>query len=867
MRFNLNKPESKDCIHFILLCTLSLVLLTPTKSLAALPVQTRYKLEQMGLKIIKSRHDGNCLYDAIGGQTGQSSQALRETLHHFLAHFFQNPNPLVFDLLDNALRRTPIHSSMHDLANFYLDGRLRRNGEWGELMLMPFIVYALNRPIILINLSSTLTDQPHLLIDTDLSFTEINLNSTAHFACTDNAIVLIFADDAYYGVTPSLTQETPDWQRSLIDNLAFLTTPDPASSSSSLPSPLPSNEGVYPDDPSLSDILQANLADRDYDSPFRYRLIRQPCNPCHPDEKSPCFRITIATINTDIEGFPIFYPANYLYYLAHQIATDRRSFGIQCKINALLHSAKPPEIKKRPLELPDIQDRIHQFNSGITATGASDNTGQPVKSFQTLVKKVLLLIKIARAFDDHYVHMPTNKAETGVPKNYLKYLAKASGKYFIVFGNRNVATGAKKHIENKNKSTKDFKQKRKTSDLKVIHSLIPTTPSLSKDNKKNLFFQEELRTSLLKDLTTGLIGLVAYTLTNNEVNDLLSNQHLTVETTRQAEDGKPLEIEMTETQADGKQITFVLIRPYAKENWDVYRKKQKELVRVEVITDSNGRIVTADLDPLFISFKLEKLDLAHHDKLPLPLITNLHAQKLTEQLKQITAPTKAQKASLEALQTGIDDFFIETVFLPHHPVGDTETPSLDREAINKLILLNPQLPTLHVLEKYWQFLEKKWVAVEGISGYLIRIPREHPDMGNVNPRAIELVELMNKALGRPDDNPAVHHNHDAHSPASNEALNYPADIYLPERITTTDENNHLITFNKGVNHIRDQKEMKRLVQALKDNDWYVTLNHALWPELSAIRSRQWKQVARVIEQHLQQHLKWQQEKDKLRKTH
>ena len=477
------------------------------------------------------------------------------------------------------------------------------------------------------------------------------------------------------------------------------------------------------------------------------------------------------------------------------------------------------------------------------------------------MKKVLLLINIVRAFDEYHVHMPANKAETGVPKNYLKNLAKASGKHFIVFGNRHVATGAKKHIENKNKSTKDFKQKRKTSDLKVIHSLIPATPSLSKDNNKCRFFQEELRTSLLNDLTTGLIGLTAYTLTDSEVNDLLSNQHLTAEITQQAEDGTPLELEMTETQENGTQITFVLIRPYAGENWDVYRKKQEELARVQVITDNNGRIMTADLDPLFISFKREKLDLAHHDKLPLPLITDLYARKRIKQLEQTANPSRAQETSLEALQTGIDDFFMETVFLPHPPVEDKKTPALDRAAINKLILLNPQLPTLHVLEKYWPFLEKKWIEVEGISGYLIRIPREHPDMGNVNPRAIELVELMNEALGRPDDNPAVHHNHDAHSLASNEALNYPADIYLPERITTTDENNNFISFNKGVNHIRDQKEMKSLVQALKDNGWFVTLNHALWPELSSIRSRQWQQVARIIEQHLQQRLKWQQEKD------
>ena len=78
--------------------------------------------------------------------------------------------------------------------------------------------------------------------------------------------------------------------------------------------------------------------------------------------------------------------------------------------------------------------------------------------------------------------------------------------------------------------------------------------------------------------------------------------------------------------------------------------------------------------------------------------------------------------------------------------------------------------------------EKKPIEIEGTSGSLVRIPREHPDMGNVNIRTIELVELMNKALGRPDNNPVAHHNHDAHSLASNEALNYPADIYLPERL-------------------------------------------------------------------------------------
>ena len=49
--------------------------------------------------------------------------------------------------------------------------------------------------------------------------------------------------------------------------------------------------------------------------------------------------------------------------------------------------------------------------------------------------------------------------------------------------------------------------------------------------------------------------------------------------------------------------------------------------------------------------------------------------------------------------------------------------------------------------------------------------------------------------------------------------------------------------------------MKHLVQALKDNGWFVTLNHALWPELSSVRSRQCYEATRVVDQHIQMRLK------------
>ena len=849
-----------------------LFLLLTNTSFALLSMQTELKLKRLGFRLTPSAHKGDCLYDAIGGQTGQTSQQLKEELHQCIAAFLQNPNPEVFDQLDSLLRSQAIGASMNELANFYLDGRLRRDGEWGELMLLPFVVYTLNRPIILLNLSTTLRDQPSLFIQTDLTFTEITTGSARYYANTQNAIVLLFSDDAYYGVIPTSPEPALNWQQSLIVNLDYLQN---IASSRLNPIHIGSDQNIPSDNNPLS---TASIPGRDYESPIRQRMVKHPCNPLNPRVETPCFGLAMTTIKSQLDGFYLFHPDEYLRYLTRQLQLYTQNYSVQWRTKMFLNSLKQEGASNKPKKDNTakasglkVKQLIDLFNTPVLlkqSTTKPTTQSSDESKFHKKASVIPLEIPDTKTSDTCPVFWPEKYSISGVPENYQQSLAKAANEQGIMFGNRNVAAGARIHLEKPSTATKNYKIKQKTSDLSALSSLIPTTPSLSKDRKKSEEEQDEVRAGLQAEITNGQLGVFDFSLSEENIKGLVDSCEVTIEAEVTTKDGRYLRALLRDCQTDNSMQSLTLIREDPNEDWCVYWTKDGQLTRVKIVTDRYGRIITADLDPLFIVFKLEDLDLAHQDKLPLPLITPKPTNARIHRLNQIQKTSIAQIKSLNSLTKGMEDFFMATVFVKCRPPS-TESYSAqpDKKHLSELIFLNPQLPTLRVLEQNWNTFQKTWINTqteqgEHLCGYLVNIPREHPDMGNVNPRAIELVKTMNTALGRPANNPAVHHNHDAHSLASKEELNYPADIYTAIKLETSDENGRSIVFPQGVVQIRNNEEAMDFVLACKDNHWFITLNHSLWPGLSAVRSRHWRNTCHVLNQFLANHLLWLQEKDK-----
>lgn len=887
-------------------------------------MEAKQRLQNLGFKLVDSEHTGNCLYDAIAGQTGRTTNDLRTELRQHLTGILQNPNPALSNHLDGALQNPLIHSSLNELAGFYLDGRLSRHGEWGELMLLPLIVHILNRPILLINTGAVQGHTPNFLIQTDLTFIQLTNGETTQHLNISNPVVLIFADDSYYGLQPESSLSTENWQQLLLANLAFIFKNAPPVPVRNLPfDPQNPDENygsgsqiAYNNPGPEKAYLAASLPYRDHEFPLRPRLIRQACDPCAPSPDTPCFNVVLATTRTRIDGFDIFYPKPYRHYLAYQLELYRQTYNMTCRIRRMQPLPKLPlRVHKTSVmsensdisdtstpsrrtstsslnESPESKDQktltVHQLiqqfenlpasqteetSTPTEAAPQSNPKSRPRGKFRQSVDNLRLRLKVARAFDTYRVYTSSTQTATGVPSSYLWRLAKAAGDKRILFGNRNVALGAKRHLEAGEAATKNYRMKNKSSDLNALSSILIATPSLTKDRRKSLEEQDKIRDKLKKDKSSGQIDIIDLTMNDDNLQELITSGDVTQTILMTDENGHPLEVQLHDNSLKDPMTDLTLKRPQHNMDWDVYWTKKDHLTRVQAVTDDQGRMVTADLDPILVSFPLHELDMAHTDKRPLPLITHTPTKALLQRLLSLGVLSKSQTKSYNALNEGMADFFYTEVFIKAYPFrpGDPK-PEIDKNALRQQIFMNPQLPTLRVLEKYWGDFQKKWINLsiydpEGIKepeviyGFLVRIPREHPDMGNVDPRAVEVVDIMNKALQRPENNPAVHHNHDAHSLASNPDANYPADIYIPERLETTDDQGFPIRINKGAVHIENEERMKGLVRACKDNDWYITLNHPLWPQLSAIRSRRWREACEVADKFLLQHREWLESKD------
>ena len=883
-------------------------------------------ISDMGLRIIYNPEESACFYEAIAQQAGTNAQNLRRGLREHMVLLMQNPAISEHNQLQSALSQYPLFSSLDELINFYLSGALTRHGEQGELMLLPFIVKVLKQPILVLNGSHHgMAEMPHFLISLDLFATVVYDSVQAQALITPETIVLVYADNTFYGAQQ--TTEGVHWD-TLFNQLQALFINEFGNFYRGTPRRyfrrdpngylIPSTSGSGYQLPDNFDPQQsAAIPGIDYPTPFSIRMVRRSAEHRDDSLETPAVEFLISTQQTSLDGYYFHNPDNYQLLLMHQIeefyqdhsfarrqasfsqvevaddelpdsrpnrvsvtsqnsgasSQDRHRRISQISSGSSDSQSQETQVQARVRQYEMNQHRRDQYQRDITVRGrdAKILNEEGSKRFKKLWKKsrrkISLTINFSKRLDPYKAYATSRKTSSGVPTSFRWKLSKSSESIGWVFGNRFVSSDAKFYLE-RNAATKNYHIKMKTSVQTGMGSLVPTTPDLGKDAIKSPGGQEIARRQLNDAIVAGHATVIDLYIPDENLRILELSPEADITTTKRVDGIATLkEVHMLEKKPGTHDL--YLQRAPDETDWAVFWKKEGHMTRAQVVSDADGRVITADLDPILIAFQLEELDLSGRDKLPLPLITHKPVRQRIARLKQKLATLKPLPGctvgvheyqhlaeSIKFLEIGMDDFFDTWIFVEtteYTPNGSINVELINAAALSIQAAINPRIPVLADLPAHCQnfpCFSVNWHSdteeEPSIHGYWIRAPLEHPDMGNVNQRAIELVHLMNEALGR-TDNPAVHHNHDAHSPASNPLANYPADIYIPRDLGVDDEDQETILYHRGSTSIENEEEMAKLIRTCKNNQLFVTINHPLWPGLRHIYSKRWLTACSAVE--------------------
>ncbi len=119
------------------------------------------------------------------------------------------------------------------------------------------------------------------------------------------------------------------------------------------------------------------------------------------------------------------------------------------------------------------------------------------------------------------------------------------------------------------------------------------------------------------------------------------------------------------------------------------------------------------------------------------------------------------------------------------------------------------------------------------SGDLLDIPGRFSEgqgkpLGAISPRTKKLISAINAKLDRGEFREMVHHGEDAGNPASDMADNFPATLYLPEKLT----GNYLgapVVLEK-ITILKDVRDYQKMITVLKANGYHFTDNPK-WPHV------------------------------------
>ena len=839
----------------------------------------RSALQELGFEVFHRSVNNNCLYEAVAYQTGGTADELRRKLRYHMTVMIQEPTAASHNLMDAALNQFPLASSLEELFNFYFNGNLTREGEMGEIMLIPFMVKALNRPIMVLNANSGgMSNMPSFLIGRDLFARIISSAEQIKKLMTKDTVIIVHVNNTFYAVKRRIGQHN-DWELllDLIKNLFLQTVSDlngafPGQGGDPSGYPMGASHSAY-DKP--NDLHHVPFASGGGDeASVKLRMIRRERKANEEiSNPQPEPRVEFVASYPDVSITPLVFDNQnqYLQLLLFQIYEffeEHQEVEFSSSLEEV--SDDPPgqnegtDIESgsrliQPAEISFIGSDLETIPEAetpeITITQSErDHPLSAKERFKKALRQISLSKLVLNKMDDRNVVASMQKTDSGVPFSYRKKLADMAVKEGQGFGNRPVSSHAKRHLE-QGDATKNFRLKIKSSLAWGLQSMIPATPRLSKSAVKSPGGLRKEKTALELLINQGLVNVVEYSLPNDQVMTLEqeTDPDEAVIVTQYTPSGFPNQKNINMQSRKPGMPDMVLKRTERETDWAVYYvTADGELERVRVVTDPDGRTITADIDLIAIAFKYEQLSLDDYDKLPLPLVTNELARKRVANYKgHITAESREQ------LARGMVDFFDATVFIETcwDVSGHTrfQPEWIKREALDEQVRLNPQLPVLKDLDKYCSAYPFSPVVFEPssgakITGVMMTVPREHPDMGNVNRRVCDLVKMANEEVGR-SDNFAFHHNHDAHSLASVLKDNFPADMYVPVTLHYVDDWGVSYTFEQGCCVIENEAAMAAFIGACKDNDYFVTVNPK-WTSLFKVRSKNWKHSVDVLKEFL-----------------
>ena len=393
----------------------------------------------------------------------------------------------------------------------------------------------------------------------------------------------------------------------------------------------------------------------------------------------------------------------------------------------------------------------------------------------------------------------------GLPKENIHQFITATEKRGYVFGHRPVPPLCRRPIEEGN-PTKPFAVKGKSARDGFQNSFVCIDQRYSKiagfvseeeilkankevasiDPKVAVPGQLKISSKRVQELLALPGGWIER---NKEFKDFNTGMHIITYTIYPRHGGEAYEEVITYNPVDGY--------------WYVSLMHNNHMKPLDVLCHPEaGLPITADVDPLLEAYPWEKVDFAHEDKLPVPLISHKDVQKRLSVYEQ--RESKRQS----------------TASIP----DQREMERRRRISVT------------------YEHLKKE-----------IKIPRflknEDPIVGNVTPRVRGMISHYGKSrrseINR--EHPLVHHNIDSTSPFSKEEDNYPATLYFPQSVV-----DKVPEFDRGVEPVvmvYNREQLKLILQLLKDNDQFMYIN-PLWGDLASIRSERFKKNSAQLERKL-----------------
>lgn len=389
----------------------------------------------------------------------------------------------------------------------------------------------------------------------------------------------------------------------------------------------------------------------------------------------------------------------------------------------------------------------------------------------------------------------------GLPKENLEEILSATNKRGYMFSHRPVAPLARRPIAEGN-PTKPFAIKGKSADAGFQQSFIcidqnysklggvASPEELAKSNKEVASISAshaiaqplKISTERMQELINLPDGGIVQT---GEVKDKKTGTHmLTYQIT--PKNGEPYEQVLSYNKEDGYWYVNIVV--------DGHMEPLEVLCHPESLMP-----ITADVDPLIEAYPWQVVDLAHEDRLPVPMIS---FKETSERLK-----------TYQRIEQRKQNLVVEP----------------DEKELTRRRKVSHSLEALQEGVKLKHFLEN-----------------EDPVVGNVSQRVKGMIDHFGKsevtAIDR--DEPLVHHNTDSTSPFSKEKDNYPATMYFPDYLVA-----RIPEITAPIVMVHTSEQLQVIIQLLKDHGMFMYITPD-WKELAAVRSHRFIKNRSLLEEQI-----------------